>query len=130
MTIDHFVPHSAGGGDDDGNLIYACFRCNQYKSDFTPTIEDANMGRRILHPLTDRLPEHFRWNAENGFLDPLSETGRFHIELLHLNRPALVQYRLNRLLVEKTLEQIEKLRRILDRKNNLMRLLKDSLSKS
>ncbi len=130
LAIDHFVPHSAGGGEDNDNLVYACFRCNQYKSDFTPSVEDAKLGRRILHPLTDSLPEHYLLNAENGFLVPLSKTGRFHIDLLHLNRPALVQYRLNRLLVEKTMEQIEKLRKILGRKNSLIKLLKDSLGMS
>jgi len=35
-----------------------------------------------------------------GRLDPLTETGRFHIALLHLNRPALVAYRLQKRLIE------------------------------
>ena len=25
LTVDHFIPVAAGGGDDDENLIYACF---------------------------------------------------------------------------------------------------------
>jgi len=37
---------------------------------------------------------------QGGRLDPLTETGRFHIALLHLNRPALVSYRLQKRLIE------------------------------
>ena len=130
LTVDHFLPRSAGGGEDDDNLVYSCFRCNHYKSDFIPTAEDALLGRRILHPQNERLHEHCHLNAESGLLIPLSETGKFHIVLLHLNRPALVQYRLNQLMLEKMSQQIEQLRRILAKKNDLIRLLKDSLGMS
>lgn len=32
LTLDHFQPLSKGGTDALVNLIYACPRCNQYKS--------------------------------------------------------------------------------------------------
>jgi len=96
LTIDHFVPVSAGGGEAEENLVYACHRCNLYKGDFAATQEDHRRGHRVLHPLQDDAQTHFQLNPVTGVLEPLTETGRFHIALLHLNRPALVALRLRK----------------------------------
>jgi hypothetical protein len=96
LTVDHYHPSAAGGDDSDENLIYACNRCNLYKGDFWPTPEDLAHGRRVLHPLQDNLNQHLRLQEQTGELESLTDTGRFHIVLLHLNRPALVAYRLRR----------------------------------
>ncbi len=93
LTVDHFQPVSAGGDDSDDNLVHACPRCNQYKSDFHPSADDLANGRRLLHPLRDDLTAHIRRNEQNGMLEPLTQTGRFHITVLQLNRPALVAHR-------------------------------------
>jgi hypothetical protein len=120
LTVDHYRPESAGGSDDDDNLIYTCSRCNLYKGDFWPTDDDLANGRRVLHPIRDPLAEHVRLDEQSGTFAPLTETGRFHIFLLRLNRPALVAYRLRRqlagLLVAKQRfleEENEQLRRLL-----------------
>jgi hypothetical protein len=94
LTVDHYVPLSAGGRDIEANLVYCCFRCNLFKGDFTPTEMDQLAGHRVLHPLQDRIDDHVRFDGATGRLQPLTETGRFHITLLHLNRPALVMFRL------------------------------------
>ena len=96
LTIDHFVPIADGGDDRDDNLVYCCFRCNLYKSAFSPTDRDRAGGHVVLHPLRDDPTPHVRLDASSGLLDALTETGRFHITLLHLNRPALVAHRLRR----------------------------------
>ena len=98
LTVDHYQPLAAGGSEERDNLVYACFKCNQYKGDFSLNAEDMVAERRVLHPLYDDLAVHIRQNQHSGELQPLSETGRFHIDLLQLNRPALVEYRLRRLL--------------------------------
>lgn len=94
LTVDHFVPVSAGGNDQDDNLVYACFRCNLFKSDFVPTDKDRSNGHVLLHPLRDSVASHVRLDEATGRLEPLTETGRFHIVLLHLKRSALVMLRL------------------------------------
>lgn len=99
LTIDHYQPISAGGDDNDENLVYACSRCNLFKSDFWPGPQDLEFGHRILHPSRDNLAVYVRLNEPNGRLEPLNETGRFHIALLQLNRPALVALRVRRRLV-------------------------------
>jgi len=109
LTIDHYRPLYAGGSDSLDNLVYACVRCNQYKHSFWPTAEEERLGFRILHPLHDSLAAHFRVNVPSGHLEPRSETGKFHITLLRLNRPQLVQHRLK-----------EQLRKVLEGKLTML----------
>lgn len=94
LTVDHFVLVCVGGDDSDDNLVYACFRCNLFKSDFSPSDLDRSNGHVLLHPLRDDVASHVRLDETTGRLESLSETGRFHIVLLHLNRPALVMLRI------------------------------------
>jgi HNH endonuclease len=131
LTIDHYHPVTAGGDDSDDNLIYCCFKCNQYKGEFVPSQPELAHGRRILHPLRDPVALHVREIEETGLLEPLSETGRFHITLLQLNRPALVQHRLAHRLVGMLNEQqrfleegIAQLRAIIAAQENHIRRLR------
>ena len=95
LTVDHYHPRSIGGSDDLDNLIYACFNCNQYKHVFWPIVERVARQHRILLPLFDDFSLHFQLNEQSGILEPITSTGRFHITLLHLNRPQLVKHRLS-----------------------------------
>ena len=47
---------------------------------------------RVLHPLRDKIDDHVREN-ERFELEPVTEAGRFHIELLKLNRAPLIAHR-------------------------------------
>src|SRR5262249_19783428 len=96
LTVDHYRPVSAGGDDSDDNLVYACSRCNLFKGDFWPDSQDPERGHRVLHPLRDDIPAHLRENEQTGQVEPLTETGRFHITLLQLNRPPLIALRVRR----------------------------------
>jgi hypothetical protein len=108
LTVDHFRPSAAGGDESDETLVYACVRCNQYKGALLPDATDLTPGRRLLHPLQDDFAEHLREDEATGRLEGLTATGRFHIEALRLNRPALVANRQRRhlmALLEARLEQ-------------------------
>lgn len=95
LTVDHFQPRSRGGVDEPENWVYCCHACNEFKGDlWQPT-----SPHRILHPLQDDLAAHLV-EQEDGMLQALNETGAFHIERLHLNRPQLVSYRGERRLLE------------------------------
>jgi hypothetical protein len=95
LTVDHFRPISAGRDDSDDNLVYACHRCNEYKGYIVPSSADTEGEVRLLHPLLDDLTSHF-YEDENGLLVALSAAGLFHITVLHLNRPQLVENRLEK----------------------------------
>jgi hypothetical protein len=94
LTVDHFHPTSRGGDESDDNLVYACFRCNLFKGDFSPDESDRKNDRRVLHPMRDDPNEHLRLDDRSGELEALTRSGQFHVTLLQLNRPALVQHRL------------------------------------
>ena len=96
LTVDHFQPRVVGGGEDDDNLVYACIKCNQYKGEFWPTEADLEMRRRVLHPLLEDLSQHIIENEQTAHLQALTNTGAFHIALLRLNRPQLIDHRLIR----------------------------------
>lgn len=128
LEIDHYLPVSRGGKDQLENLVYCCSACNRFKgSVWAP----ANSARRILHPLRDDTAAHFREGLD-GQIIALTETGQFHIETLHLNRPQLVAQRKQRLLInqleqslvvrqenQSTLEQL-----LASRQNQLLEILR------
>lgn len=82
LTVDHYRPCVAGGDERDDNLVYACFRCNQYKGDFFPSKVELARGHRLLHPLLDDVAAHIGLNLRTGELEPLTEIGRTHVMLL------------------------------------------------
>lgn len=91
LEVDHYQPRSKGSSDNLSNLVYCCTACNRFKADYW----NPSSPLRVLHPRQDNPSEHFR-KGEDGLLIPLTETGRFHIECLQLNRPPLVAQRLRR----------------------------------
>ena len=92
LTVDHFQPSAKGGSDSADNLIYCCHRCNEYKSDYWPQEPDAP---RLWNPRREAAEVHFTEN-EDGSLIALTETGRFTLSRLRLNRQPLVANRLRR----------------------------------
>lgn len=117
LTIDHHRPKAAGGDDEDDNLVYACIKCNQYKGDFWPDQDDVAQGRRVLHPLLDDLNAHLIENEQTGRVEARTETGRFHLTLLRLNRPQLIEHRLARRLLDVLSEK----QRLLEQQNAELR---------
>src|SRR2546428_3955792 len=92
LTVDHFQPKAKGGTDDLDNLIYSCFRCNQYKHDYWPS---APHEPQLWNPRGDRGDQHFV-ELHNGQLHPVSAVGVFTIRRLRLNRPPLIAWRVRR----------------------------------
>jgi HNH endonuclease len=88
LTVDHFQPRARGGTNASANLVYCCHACNEFKADDW----QPESLRRLLHPLQDDPAEHLAL-SEDGSLRGLTETGSFHIQRLHLNRPALAARR-------------------------------------
>ncbi len=73
----------------------------------------------MLHPLRDDVSRHVRLNEATGRLQALTETGRFHITLLRLNRPALVALRLRR----RYYELLRERQRLLEAENRELRAI-------
>lgn len=69
-TIDHVVPRSRGGRDSWDNLVACCLRCNNLKSDHTP----SEMGWHLR--VAPGRPRVQKWVAR-GFERPLPEWGEY-----------------------------------------------------
>lgn len=90
LTVDHFQPRSKGGSDEFSNLIYCCIWYNQRKLAYWPQRE---IDPQLWNPRESSAIEHFLL-LEDGKLHPITEVGVFALQRLHLNRPALIAYRL------------------------------------
>ena len=98
LTIDHFRPISKGGNDHLNNLIYCCHRCNSYKYNYFPSNEGE---KEIWNPRKESREAHF-FLLEDGSLQAISPVGKATIQLLRLNRPPLISFR-----VQKRMKQEE-----------------------
>ena len=89
LELDHFYPRVLGGSDELENLVYCCTNCNRFKGQFWAV---STAEQRLLHPRRDDLNLHLRQDSD-GFLTALTETGKFHLRRLRLNRPPLLALR-------------------------------------
>jgi hypothetical protein len=89
--VEHIVPTSHGGSDDEANLCLACRACNVRKSDRLVALDEVS-GEEVplFHPRQQRWDEHFRIDVESGELEGKTPTGRATITSLDLNHPLQV----------------------------------------
>ena len=86
LEIEHILPISKGGSDDESNLWLACPICNRHKSDKTTGV-DPETGETValFNPRIQVWSEHFRW-AEDGIkIIGKTLTGRATVVALHLS---------------------------------------------
>jgi len=50
LTLDHVIPKSRGGGKSWQNLVTCCERCNQKKSDRTPSEASMSLFKKPVAP--------------------------------------------------------------------------------
>ena len=84
FSVDHVRPqatHPDETGDYD-NLVYACCSCNSSRRELPLPLD----------PVRDALAGHLRI-AATGMAEPLTDAGRRLVELCHLNRAVLVEFR-------------------------------------
>jgi len=64
LEIEHTIPASAGGSDDEENLWLACRLCNHFKAVQTHGV-DPQTGRSaiLFNPRKQKWSRHFRWNG-------------------------------------------------------------------
>lgn len=91
LEIEHYQPTSKGGSDEFDNLLYACTTCNRFKAGYWPG-DAAPENLYLLHPGKEDLRAHIA-ELIDGKLIGITERGWLHIQLLHLNRPQLVESR-------------------------------------
>jgi hypothetical protein len=90
MELDHIIPQSLGGLDEENNLWLACPLCNQHKADRIAAL-DPQTGNivRLFNPRYENWNEHFAWSQDGERIIGETATGRATASALNLNRPSL-----------------------------------------
>ena len=65
LEIEHIVPRSAGGSNNESNLWLSCPLCNRFKSDRTEAL-DRVTGKTVplFNPRAQRWSDHFQWTPD------------------------------------------------------------------
>lgn len=100
---------------DWNNLLLSCQVCNIYKSTFFPLVDETKRdiaNKRIedeepliLNPIADDPYEHIVFRCEYALAKDGSPKGQATIDICKLNRPELVNSRLNKWLELKKVEK-------------------------
>jgi hypothetical protein len=94
LEVEHIVPLSRGGSDDEVNLWLACRMCNSYKGAQVDAIDPVTATRRALfNPRTQSWAEHFTWADDGLTIHGLTPCGRATVAALQLNNLLAVTVR-------------------------------------
>lgn len=94
FSIEHIIPRSAGGSEDESNLALACQGCNNHKYTKQAAIDPiSNAEVPLFHPRQDSWAEHFQWSIDTLQMIGLTAIGRATVAALQLNRNELVRFR-------------------------------------
>jgi hypothetical protein len=86
LEIEHIIPISKDGSNEETNLWLACPLCNRYKSDKTTGI-DPETGEMagLFNPRNQVWSEHFQWTEDGLRIIGKTPTGRATVSVLHLS---------------------------------------------
>ncbi len=86
FEVEHIVPKSKYGSDEDSNLALACHGCNLFKSDAETGIDlETNEEVVLFHPRRDQWDDHFAFDPESRTIEGISPTGRSTVAKLQMN---------------------------------------------
>jgi len=89
-SVEHILPRTKGGPDDENNLALSYQGCNDAKFIKTHAVDElTNQTVPLFHPRTMQWDEHFAWSADYSEIIPISAVGRATVRELHLNRPGV-----------------------------------------
>jgi HNH endonuclease len=91
FEVEHIIPLSQQGTDEEANLALACRSCNLRKGTRTCGIDrESNTEVRFFHPRQDQWNEHFQVNSESATIVGVDSIGRATIDSLEMNSPAQI----------------------------------------
>ena len=96
LEIEHIIPRSLGGSDDESNLWLSCGLCNRYKGSQITGLDPADGSTvRLFNPRYQTWGDHFRWSLDGTRIEALTDIGRATVAALHLNNEIAVEVRRN-----------------------------------
>lgn len=95
FSVEHIIPRSRGGLDDEQNLAWSCMGCNDRKYTTVEAIDPVTGElAQLFDPRRQVWEDHFSWVADSTQVAGLTSVGRATIAKLQLNRPELIKLRL------------------------------------
>ena len=96
LEIEHIVPRSKGGADDESNLWLACRMRNNFKAAQTSACDPlTGQDASLFNPRQDAWLDHFRWNEEGTHILGITACGQATIVALQLNNMVATTVRRN-----------------------------------
>lgn len=94
FEVEHIIPLSRQGSNDEANLALACRSCNLCKGNRMSGVFFGSKAKvRFFHPREDQWSEHFQVNIESGEILGRTPVGEVTVEYLKVNSPAQVTAR-------------------------------------
>jgi hypothetical protein len=94
FSIEHIIPISKGGKDEEGNIAYACQGCNNRKYTHTKGLDPVtNTLVPLFHPREELWQYHFQWSVDWFTIIGVTPSGRATTSRLKLNREGVVNLR-------------------------------------
>jgi hypothetical protein len=95
FEVEHVIPASRGGAEDESNWALSCRACNLFKSDYLAAVDpESGHETPLFHPRRERWDDHFRLDSAAGAILGLTATGRATVARLQMNNPLQVSARL------------------------------------
>jgi len=94
FEVEHIIPLSRQGANNETNLALACRSCNLRKGiRISGIVSDSNTEVRFFHPRQDQWGEHFQVDVESGRILGTTPVGTVTVDYLEMNSPAQVAAR-------------------------------------
>jgi hypothetical protein len=94
FEVEHIVPLSRSGSNDEMNLALACRSCNLRKGNRIGGVSSqSKIEARFFHPRKDLWSEHFEVNPNSGEIVGKTPVGEVTVEYLEMNSPTQVSAR-------------------------------------
>jgi len=91
FEVEHIIPLSQQGTNDESNLALACRSCNLRKGIRINGIDnDSNSKVQFFHPRQNLWREHFQIDTEAGMVMGITAVGKVTAENLKMNSAAQV----------------------------------------
>ncbi|XWK89546.1 MAG: HNH endonuclease signature motif containing protein [Phormidium sp.] len=89
FEVEHIIPLSRQGTNDEENLALACRSCNLRKGiRISGIASSSNTEVPFFHPRNNQWSEHFQINIESGEIIGITAVGEVTLEYLEMNSPA------------------------------------------
>jgi hypothetical protein len=86
LEIEHIIPLSQGGSNDESNLWLACPLCNRHKGSKTRAVDPlSGTTVALFNPRLQNWFEHFAWSEDGLRIQGRTAIGRATVDALHLS---------------------------------------------